>query len=201
MKIKFEPFLSRLVELFILTPIIFSLSQSAHAEMDFSGTYTGLLFSNSTDKTKASSASTEINRGHVRGKLGWIINDVISVEGQLGFTSNSDSSKGIITTGGYLRAGKDFGQYKLYGLLGLTNLYYYSDNGNTSESGGSYGAGIEIFGSKDLAITLEYLSMVDKSINGADFTFDALGLGFTYYFTEDSSYFNKNRNKINSIRY
>jgi hypothetical protein len=201
MKINFQSHFSRFVKLFTLT-LIFSVSFSANAEMDFSGTYTGLLFSNSKDKIKISSGhTTEYNRGHVRGKLGWIINDVISVEGQLGFTSNSDSKQGIITTGGYLRAGKDFGQYKLYGLLGLTNIYYYSDNGNTSESGGSYGVGMEIFGSKDLAITLEYLSMVEKSINGGDFTFDALGLGFTYYFIEDKSYFNKNRNKIQSIRY
>ena len=117
-------------------------------------------------------------------------------------TTNSGATQGIATYGAYLRLGKDYGQYKPYGLIGFSGIYAYEDNvDNVSETSGSYGAGLEIFGSKDLAITFEYLRMIDKSVDGGDSTFDAFGAGFTYYFTEDKSYFNKNRNKIRSIRY
>ena len=87
--------------------------------------------------------------------------------------------------------------------ISTTPSYHsYAENTDSqSEAGGSLGVGLEIFGSKDLAITFEFLRLIDKSINGADVTFDIVGVGFTYYFTEDKSYFNKNRDKIRSIRY
>ena len=117
-------------------------------------------------------------------------------------TTNTTTSQGIITYGGYGRVDKDFDGYKIYGLLGFGGIYAYQDDvDDVTESSFSYGAGIEIFGSKSVAITLEYLSVLDKSVDGGDTTFSTFGAGFTYYFIEDKSYFNKNRNKIRSIRY
>ncbi len=216
MKIKFHIPFSRLVKLFTLTLMIYSSSFSANAEIDFSGTYVSLIFSDSAAKFTSSGGSDEFNSGHIKGKIGWILNDVISVEGQFGgcpYNPDGIWFRDVFTYGAYIRASKDLGQYKFYGLLGLTDVRYRSAFGDKtsisglnyvkdSESGGSYGVGVEIFGAKNLAVTFEYLMLLDKSIdNNLDVAFDTIGLGFTYYFTEDKSYFNKNRNKIKSIRY
>jgi len=173
-------------------------SLPASAEFDFSGLYTGLQYSSTKYKAVNGATSATASDGHLKVKLGKHINDIFSAEGQFGLNTNQE----IYTYGGYVRASKGYGQYKPYGLIGFTG-YYSSDDSvdSESEAGASLGVGLEIFGTKDIAINFEYLLMVDKTINGADVTFDAVGIGFTYYFTEDTSYFNKNRNKIRSIRY
>jgi hypothetical protein len=182
--------------------ILLGTSFDASAEINWSGTYAGAMYSSSKLEAKASGSSASQSWGHAKLKLGKIINDYVSVEGQLGMTTNSDTNHGNLTVGIYARVGKDFGQYKLYGLAGLGGYHSYADGfDSVNESDFSYGVGLEIFGSKDTAITLEYVTIVDKSVDDVDLTFDTLGLGFTYYFTEDTSYFNKNRNKIRSIRY
>jgi opacity protein-like surface antigen len=203
MKLKFAYPHIRSFPLIVLPIVLLVTSFSAQAEIDLSGTYTGVQFADNTDRfVDSSGIATEYNHGHIKAKYGWILNDSLSFEGHLGITSNSDERAGILTYGAYIRPNIDFGKFKLYGLLGLGGTYNYDDKlKDHSESGGSYGVGVEIFGSKDLAITLEYVSILDKSVNGGDLTFDTLGIGFTYYFTEDKSYFNKNRNKIKSIRY
>ena len=177
-------------------------SQLASAEIDLTGLYCGVIFSNNSYDLKTNSGKVTENWGHVKAKLGTSLTEWIDVEGQLGLTTNSDAGHGVATYGVYLRIGQDLGQYKPYGLVGLSGFYLYEDGYDSeSEAGFSYGAGIEIFGNKDLTVTFEYLRMIDKSVDGGDLTFDTLGIGFTYYFTEDTSYFNKNRNKIRSIRY
>jgi hypothetical protein len=171
------------------------------AELEFSGSYYGVQFSDSRDKFDGNAGTVEQSRGHLKGKYGWIMGDLLALETQLGVTTNSDHKTGILTYGAYARMGKDFGQSKVYGLAGVGGIYAYDDNfDDVSEAGASIGAGLEVFGSKDIAITLEYLRILDKSVSGGDLTFDTLGFGFTYYFTEDTSFFNKNRNKIDNIR-
>ncbi len=177
-------------------------SLPASAEFDFSGLYTGLQYSSSEYESKNNGSSEDVSSGHLKVKLGKYINDIFSAEGQFGLTTNLNGDQGTFTYGGYLRANQTYGQYKPYGLIGFTGYYSYSENvDKESEAGASVGVGLEIFGTKDIAINFEYLLMVDKTINGADVTFDTVGIGFTYYFSEDTSYFNKNRNKIRSIRY
>ena len=182
-----------------------AISSTAAAEIDYTGTYWGIQFSESNDEFDSdidSAFDDEISRGHAKAKYGKMVSEYISWEGQLGLTTNSSENRGIITYGAYLRASKDLGDYRIYGLLGASGLHAYDDDlEDVTESGGSLGVGIEVFGSKTTAVTFEYLRMIDKSVDDGDFTFDTIGLGFTYYFVEDQSYFNKNRNKINSIRY
>ncbi len=180
-----------------------AISKPAYAELDLTGLYTGLQYSDSQDKFEPDSGSeVKENRGHIKLKVGKKLNPYVAAEGQLGMTTNSTSSRGILTYGGYARLEKDYGQYKFYGLLGFGGVHAYEDNvDDVNESSFSYGAGLEIFGNKHMAITLEYVSLLDTSVNGGDLTFDTIGAGFTYYFIEDKSYFNRNRNKIQSIRY
>lgn len=190
-----------------LYPLIFCcalfIQTSAVAEIDLTGLYSSAIFSNASyDLNLNGGGKVTESWGHFKAKLGKSLNEYIDVEGQLGLTSNTGKRHGVITYGAYLRIGKDFGQYKPYGLVGVSGFHLYQDGINDeTEAGFSYGAGIEIFGSKDLTVTLEYLRLMDKSVDSGDLTFDTVGIGFTYYFTEDKSYFNKNRNKIRSIRY
>lgn len=184
-----------------LTLALIMLSFSAHAENVLTGNYYGIQFANSNGKLENNLVSTETSYGHIKGKYGRVLNDIVSLEGQLGFTNRPEGGDSLMVYGAYLRAGKNFGDYKLYGLLGFGVTYSYDAKNKESESGGSYGLGLEVFGSKEVAITLEYLTVLNKSVDAGDLTFDSLGIGYTYYFTEDKSYFNKNRNKIKSIRY
>ena len=190
---------------------IFVLScNSAQAEIEWTGWYSGLYYSSSRDEFEPDvGVSNNETRGHLKIKLGKYLNKYISLEGQLGGTTNSDVNSGISTHGAYFRVNQSFGKYTLYGLLGLGGIYSYDDElENISEFGGSYGIGLEIFGSKDLSVTFEYLTILDKSVNGdnptfgsGDLKFDTIGIGFTYYFNDEKSAFIKNRNKIRSIRY
>ncbi len=185
----------------MLLVFLTGLTSPASAEIDLTGLYSGLQYSSTEFKADDSGSTESASNGHIKTKLGKFINENLSVEGQLGLTTNSNDKQGALTYGVYLRAGKDFGQYKPYGLIGLSGYYSYVGDFSQSEAGGSLGAGVEIFGSKEISVTFEFLRLIDKTIDGTDVTFDTFGLGFTYYFTEESSYFNKNRNKIRSIRH
>ena len=198
-----RPFIKPCPSSLLLIALLWALSWSVRAELEFAGTYYGFQFSDSRDIFDPDfGGQVKENRGHLKGKYGWLLNDLWSLETQVGLTTNSSSNRGILTVGAYGRVGKDFGQYKPYGLIGVSGLYAYDDVvDDVSETGGSLGGGLEIFGNKNIAITVEYVRMLDKSVDEGDLTFDTFGIGFTYYFIEDLSYFNKNRNKIQSIRY
>ena len=185
-----RPFIKPCLSSLLLTALLWAFSLSARAELEFAGTYTGFQFSDSRDIFDPDVGDqVKENRGHIKGKYGWILNDLWSVETQLGITTNSGSNRGILTVGAYGRVGKDFGQYKPYGLIGVSGIYAYDDEvDDVTESGGSLGAGLEIFGSKNVAVTFEYVRMLDKSVDDGDLTFDTFGIGLTYYFIEDKSY-------------
>lgn len=175
----------------------------AQAELKQTGWYGGFYYSDSTDRLEPDNgAVTEVSKGHIKVKAGKQLNDYVSVEGQFGLTTNSGDKRGLLSYGVYLRPYKDIGRYRLYGLLGASGIYAYSDAvDDVSESGGSLGLGVEVFGSKNVALSLEYLRLIDKSVPGGNYSFETIGIGFSYYFIDDTSYFSRNRNKIKSIRY
>ncbi len=186
------------VKLVFILCIIFQ--NLAFAEINLTGDYYGLQFASSTYNLKANTGNdVSQSWGQIKGKYGVALNEVVSIEGQLGLITRSNSDHGVVSYGGYLRADKDIDKYKFYALMGFGGMYLYDEVvDDQSESGLSYGVGVEIFGSKDLTLTLEYLSIVDKSVDNGDLSFDTIGLGFTYYFSE-ASFFDKY--KIRSIRY
>ncbi len=188
--------------LLMALPLLFTL-HTAEAELELTGWYYGFMFSDSSEKLDLNGGGTRsVSKGHLKMKMGKSFNDYLSVEGQLGMTTNTGVKRGRFTYGLYLRPYMDFSSYRLYGLLGASGFYDYHDvREDVSESGFSWGLGIEVFGSKNAALSLEYLHMIDKSISAGDYTYDSLGLGFSYYFMDDTSYFSRNRNRIKSIRY
>jgi hypothetical protein len=186
----------------LLLPLLFSVAP-AQAELELTGWYAGFMYSDSSEELDLDTGGTRsVNKGHLKIKAGKTLNEYLSVEGQFGMTTNTGDKRGRFTYGVYLRPSKDFGRYRLYGLVGASGFYDYHDvEEDVSESGASIGFGIEMFGSKDVALSFEYLRMIDKSIDEGDYVYDSIGLGFSYYFTDDTSYFSRNRNKIKSIRY
>lgn len=172
-----------------------------HAELKQTGHYWGLMYSDlnlDVEDKEDSADSTESSGGNVKGKYGYMLSDIVSFEAHVGFTDTEELPE-MWTYGGYMRANWTLDGYQVYGLLGASGVRI--DDFDYSESGGSYGVGLEIFGSKTVAISIEYLTLYKESYEVSDITVETLGLGFTYYFVDDTSQFNKNRNRIKSIRY
>ncbi len=176
---------------------------AAFAEVNLTGTYTGLQFAEAEyDLNTDAGNRLSDSWGYIKAKYGKQINEYFALEGQLGLVTKTDSDQGVVTYGGYARFSKDFGRYKPYALLGFAGMELYDKiEDNQSETGFSYGAGIELFGSKDLTLSIEYVSLLNQSTDTGELTYKSLGIGFTYYFSEDTSQFNKNTNKVRSIRY
>lgn len=195
--------------------VFFSLlalgASPVHAQKQLTGVYSGALYSESSDKFEPDNGgdTQEETRGHLKYKLGMELASHLAVEGQIGMTTNSSSDRGILTLGGYLQAFKKFEKYKVYGLLGYSGIWAYDDaSDDVDENGVSYGLGIEIFGSTDMAISIEYMSVLDVSVesdnptfSSGDVSFQTLGIGFTYYFNDESSAFARNQKRLDSIRY
>jgi hypothetical protein len=184
--------------------LLTALSNPAIAELEMTGYYFGGNITNGTFDKNFSDNTTDLSESwsFIQGKFGKKINDILSVEAQLGVSTNLTSSHGVYFLSTFLKVGKSFEKYTLYGLLGGNTSHMYEEGYDTQNySGFSYGAGVEMFGSKDISISLEVKRLLHITDNGADVNLDAASLGFTYYFLADKSRFNKNRNAIRSIRY
>ena len=186
--------------------LLFGLSSFTSAFADDriqkTGNYFGVHYSDSLDTIESDSDTEETNRGHLKVKYGTYLNDFVSIEGHAGYVTSSTADAGLLTFSGLFRAEKKFEQTSIYGLFGASAVYAYNDdNGNADESSISYGFGVEVFGSEYTAITLEYVSLIDVELDdGSDFSFETLGIGFTYYFSNYESKFNKNGSRVGLIR-
>lgn len=195
---------AKMLKFLCVSLAIFASSNVALAETKLSGTYAGGGYSSSDQSFKLTGNPTfKRSRGHLKLKYGMNLNEYLDAEGQLGATSDIGSDEGIVTYGAYLRFFKDFEDrsYRAYGMLGVSGTEDFNDVTKLSESGLSYGFGFEIFGSKNIAIGIEVLRLYETSFQGGDLSTDTLSLGVTYYFTEETSVFDRNRDKIKSIRY
>jgi|GEM_PF-819862 len=190
-----------LIALFLVASMMVG---QALAEPKLTGTYFGGFYSNSDQSLDVPGAATfNRSRGHLKFKMGMALNEYIDLEGQLGATSDTGSNEGIITYGAYARLYKDFDNraYRAYGLVGVSGTEDMNSITDLSENGLSYGFGFEIFGSKNLSIGIEMIRMYDTSFNTGELSSDLVGLGVTYYLMEEGSIFDRNRDKIDSIRY
>jgi opacity protein-like surface antigen len=131
-------------------------------------------------------------------KLGYEATERFAIEGRIGITGEDDrsydSNVGPIEVA--LQAdyyASVFGRFnvttgpaKLYLLLGATSVRLSAEataNGvsvgdDETESDLSYGVGLDLYGNRHLAVTVEYIRHLDKS----DYYIDAANLGFTYRF-------------------
>ncbi|MCG6970318.1 MAG: outer membrane beta-barrel protein [Gammaproteobacteria bacterium] len=187
-----------------LTIIIFFIlfAPNAFAQGSFSrGLYLGGSF------TRHSLKDVEFD-GSLNGavfKIGYDIASFFAIEGQIGGTIPEDyviiNEQGQIAgdydvrsehAGIFLRGNWRLRNVTLYGLLGYgyynliesekidgqSDVTYF-----TEESGLSYGIGVDLFGSRRTALSLNWMQLI-KEETEFDFTLDvsSIYLGITYYF-------------------
>jgi hypothetical protein len=193
---------SRFAILTLLIAFVITVPTQVLAELELTGRYLGFQFGNMKVNVEGDSGDdAEVSTGNIKGIFGGAITDYLALEGQLGVNTDLGSDEGALNYGLYLKLGKKIGQYKPYLLLGASGYYAYSDTfDDESLSDASWGAGVELFGTKDLAITFEYLNLLDKEINGSDTKIESFSIGFTYYFTESGERADAGRYQFKSSR-
>ncbi|VGO11854.1 hypothetical protein PDESU_00401 [Pontiella desulfatans] len=143
----------------------------------------------------------EANLGAVRGKLGAELNPYLALEGSVGTGVISDhddrfNDKLKLTQiwGLYIRGILPLhDRIKVYGLLGVTRTEFEgtpADTGQTQSyhtAGYSYGLGFEVFPLDNLAIIVEFASLIDElEISGSrdenELEISGISIGAKYYF-------------------
>lgn len=171
---------------------IFSVATAATQPQSFNGLYLGANVSKEQFKDGYTNAS--IAAGMFR--IGYDFNKIFALEGQLGATTSKSylllengEAVGDYTLRGahsgiYGRANWRLINVSLYGLLGIgyykkieENKYNLHRTETTDELGFSYGAGVDLFGGQQTALSLNWMQLINKG-----FRVNALTLGITYYF-------------------
>lgn len=125
-------------------------------------------------------------------KLGQRFTDRLAIEGRVGTTTDDTQSvlgvdvdlKVDYYASAFGRFDVTTGAAKLYGLAGVTHGKLSADadtlgiGDSESDTGLSYGVGLDLYGNEHLAVTVEYIRHIDDD----DYTIDAANLGFTYSF-------------------
>lgn len=123
-------------------------------------------------------------------KVGQRFTDRVALEGRVGATSDDTQTvlgldvdvKVDYYAAAFGRFDVTTGDAKLYGLLGLTHGELSADidslglGDSETETDFSFGAGLDLYATDNLAITAEYIRHFDDD----DYTIDAFNLGVTY---------------------
>ena len=123
----------------------------------------------------------EIEPTALVGKAGFFLVDQIAVEGRLGLGATDDAGVEIDRmTGVYLSGHLPLGeQASLYALVGHSNVKV-SDGGagSESQSGFSYGFGVDLYPSEEFGVNLEYTQYLDET----EVDLSAVSLGVKLHF-------------------
>jgi len=116
-------------------------------------------------------------------RLGYDFNNWLAVEGHYAdpddFESSGSGNLSGNTLGAFARLNLRFKQTTLYAIGGAASSSYTGQ----SEITYAYGAGIDIYGSKDTALTIAYTSYYnDETASSNKIEGDALTFGITHYF-------------------
>ncbi len=119
--------------------------------------------------------------GNINAKLGYQVNNFVGVELHLGQSISTDSSNVDSPSLGYvspmLRLTLPYDRVNLYSLFGLASVRGdFPGNYDDSYSDFSMGLGLELYGSKRTALSLEYMRY------GVDDSYKTFGLGVVHYF-------------------
>lgn len=131
--------------------------------------------------------SKDASINHLEGRFGGYVNDYVAVETRLGVGLTDDTVDDIdlslrYSLGAYTRIGFPITpQIFPYAILGFSRADFETkaagETENHAETDTSYGIGIDVE-VVNLALTAEYLNMVDKN----DTTFSGFSIGFTTKF-------------------
>jgi len=119
--------------------------------------------------------------GNVNAKLGYFINAYVGVELHMGMTVTTEASSvddpGLGYVAPMLRFNLPYERVNVYSLFGLASVRAeFPGNYDDSYSDVAFGAGIELYGTKRTALSLEYMRY------GMDDTYKTFGLGLVHYF-------------------
>jgi opacity protein-like surface antigen len=123
----------------------------------------------------------------IEGRIGGYMNDYVAVETRLGVGLTDDTVNDVdfslrYSLGAYVRAGFPVTEQVFpYVILGFSRADFEAKAGGSTvteaETDSSYGIGIDVE-VVNLALTAEYLNMIDKN----DTTFSGFSVGFTTKF-------------------
>ncbi len=119
--------------------------------------------------------------GNVNAKLGYFVNQYMAVELHMGMVVTADSNSVDDPSLGYvsplLRFNLPYERVNLYSLFGLASVRgKFPGNFDDSYSDIAFGFGMELYGSRTTALTLEYMRY------GVDDSYKTFGLGIVHYF-------------------
>jgi hypothetical protein len=119
--------------------------------------------------------------GDLRVKLGYVVNRFVGVELHMGGAVSGDNDTSSDQKLGYvaplLRATLPFNRVNLYGLLGLASVRgEFAGDYDDHYSDIAFGAGIELYGTRNTALTFEYMRY------GIDDIYKTMGVGIVHYF-------------------
>ncbi len=145
---------------------------------DASRQYFGL--SGSDAQFDPASGQTE-DAGNVNAKLGYFVNPYVSVELHMGMTVTTESSSvddpGLGYVAPMLRLNLPYEQVNVYSLFGIASVRgKFPGNYDDNYSDVAFGVGMELYGTRNTALTLEYMRY------GVDDTYKTFGLGIVHYF-------------------
>ena len=149
---------------------------------------------------------SHISFGAFSGRVGINMNEFLAVEGHLGLSDwkniFSSSTYGnvdarLIVSSIYLKAKYEQEKYTFYGLVGTTSLkvetsgtlgfpgFFSADvSSSETESGASYGVGVDLFGNKTTSVTF----MILRTLEEKNADVNSFNIGFNYFFDRPSSY-------------
>ncbi|MEM7206351.1 MAG: hypothetical protein AAF434_00875 [Pseudomonadota bacterium] len=153
---------------------------------DSSDWYGGVALSNTQQETTFSDGSGfDVDRVNVRLKFGRLFWDYLSFEAQFGLMGQSNITEDpVFTSGVYARLQKNFDSFGLYALVGAGNVQTLDneDGGDeVSQSGGSFGFGLALYGNEYNAGSALFLEVL-RLVNSNETDVDSVGIGYQFLF-------------------
>lgn len=131
-------------------------------------------------------ASGDSSETDVSLRLGYHFSDFVGVEGRLGTNAaniegDDDAGRPITEYAGlFLRLDLPFEKTNVYVLLGGSSVRFDDESVDSDDKDPvAGGIGIELYGSEDTALVLEYMTYAEDSYQG-------VGLGFKHHFNMPS---------------
>lgn len=174
----------------IILPLLFIYMLPSLVMAESSPMYIGVNFASFDSKY----SDTEFDGGMLN--LGFDLNNYVAFELAGGASESTDdpatstSSKVDYAASAFLRFNLRFDRVTVYVLGGYSQVESSTKTTTTStsfkDSGGSYGYGIDFYGTRDLALSVRRVELIDTESQSASGTtkthIGATILGITYYF-------------------
>ena len=169
-----------LIRILGLAFVLLGASTTVHAEE--AHFYLGVDVGDSS-YTVDNSSTTYDNANGIVLRLGYDFNNWLAVEGHYSAPDDFEGSDSSTLSGhsysAFLRANLRFRRATLYAIGGASSANYTG----TNEIGYAYGAGLDVYGSKDTALTFAYTSYYnDETAASNKIESNAVTFGITHYF-------------------